>query len=259
MPVSREDAGKKDSDLPSEGDPFSLDIAEMINAGLHFGQRVPRTHPKMLPYIFGVRNTIHIIDLEKTLPKFREALEFIRQLAQDEKTLLFVGTKPQIKNLVIKTAQACGMPYVAERWLGGTLTNFSVIAKRIEYLKELERRKEEGELERYTKKEKAEFEKELKRLREKFEGIKHLSRLPDALFVCNASKGGKVIIQEARMKHIPVIAICDTDADPGSIDYPIPANDDAISSVGYILEKVKLAIELGKNAEQGGEIGSDEN
>lgn len=234
----------------TEAAAFGLDVAEMAKAGLHFGQRVSRTHPKMMPYILGVRNTIHIIDLEKTLPKFREALEFIQKAAAEKKILLFVGTAIQLKNLVEKTAKECDMPYVTERWLGGTFTNFPTIAKRIEYFKELERRKAEGELERYTKKERLEIDKELLALEEKFKGIKNLQRLPDAVFVCDMRKDHGAV-KEAKMKDIPVVAICDTNTDPTLVDYPIPANDDAISSVKYILEKVKDAILRGKAQQKG--------
>jgi small subunit ribosomal protein S2 len=241
-----EQEGKQKGEiLRPEADNFGLDLVEMAKAGMHFGQRVSSTHPKMLPYILGIRNAIHIIDLEKTLPKLREALEFIKKLAEEEKILLLVGTKVQLKDIIKETAEACGMPYVTERWLGGTFTNFPVITKRIEYFKELERKRAEGEFERYTKKERMKIDKELRRLQEKFEGIKELSKLPDAVFVCDMKKDHGAV-KEARMKNIPVIAICDTNTDPTSVEYPIPANDDAISSVKYILEKVRQAIQLGR-------------
>ena len=225
-------------------DEFCLDVAEMAQAGLHLGQRTSRTHPQMKPYIFGVRNIIHIIDLEKTAQKMREALEFIKKLVSDKKIILFAGTKIQIKDLVKETAQAVDGPYVTERWLGGTFTNFAIMLKRIEHFKELERKKAEGELAKYTKKERLGFDKEIETLRKKFEGIKNMPRLPDAVFVCDMRKDHGAI-KEARMKNIPVIAICDTNTDPTLVDYVIPANDDAISSVRYILEKVKRAIKSG--------------
>lgn len=228
-------------------DKFGLDINEMAQAGLHLGQRVSCTHPQMKPYIFGVRNTIHIIDLEKTAQKLREALGFIKSMAAEGKVILFVGTKIQIKDLVRETAEQCQMPYVTERWLGGTFTNFGTMSKRIEYLKELERRKKEGELAKYTKKEQKGFDEEIAELRRKFGGIINMVRLPDAVFVCDM-RGDHGAIKEARMKNITIIAICDTNCDPSLADYPIPANDDAISSVRYILEKVKIAITQGKDA-----------
>lgn len=225
----------------SPKDEFGLDVNEMAQAGLHLGQRVSRTHPKMRPYIFGVRNTVHIIDLEKTAQKMRQALEFIKNLAAEGKVILFVGTKIQIKDLVKETAEQCQMPYVTERWLGGTFTNFGIMLKRIDYLKELERKREEGELAKYTKKERKEFDEEIAELRKKFGGIVDMVRLPDAVFVCDM-RGDHGAIKEARMKNIPVIAICDTNCDPSLADYPIPANDDAISSVRYILNKVKEVV-----------------
>ncbi|KKU85362.1 MAG: 30S ribosomal protein S2 [Parcubacteria group bacterium GW2011_GWA2_47_9] len=222
-------------------DEFGLDIAEMAKAGLHFGQRTSKTHPKMLPYVFGVRNAIHVIDLEKTLPVFREALQFIRSLAADKKKILFVGTKIQHKDAVRKTAEACEMPYVTERWLGGTFTNFGIMAKRIEHLKELEQKKAEGALAQYTKKERARIDEEMERLDKKFHGIKNIEKLPDAIFVCDINKEAGAI-KEARMKGIPVIGICDTNADPTRVNFAIPANDDAISSVRYILDKIRETI-----------------
>jgi len=195
----------------------------------------------MNPYLFGVRNTVHIIDLEKTKEKLIEALEFIQKLTSESKTLLLVGTKIQIKDLVKSTAEACGLSYVNERWLGGTFTNLSAILKRVEYYKELESKKTKGELEKYTKKEKAQFDQELKRLEVKFKGVKDLNRLPDAIFVCDMLKD-KLAVKEAREKGIKIIGICDTNVDPTLVDYPIPASDDAISSVKYILDKVREAI-----------------
>lgn len=216
-------------------------LAEMATAGLHFGHKTSKTHPKMAEYIAGVRNTIHIIDLEKTKEKLALALDFISQLAASGKVILIVGTKPHIKNLVEETAHDCNLPYVVTRWIGGTLTNFSVISKRIEYFKELEVKKEQGEFEKYTKKEQAQIEKELHSLKERFGGIKELKSLPDALFVCDVDENA-IAIREAKKAGIKVIAIVDTNNDPTQADYAIPANNDALSSVKYILEKVKEAI-----------------
>lgn len=222
-------------------DEFNLDLEEMLRAGLHFGHRQSRGHPKMAPYLQGIRNTVHIIDLEKTAQKLREALKFIQELISQEKILLFVGTKIPIKNLVKEVAEKVGFPYVNERWLGGTFTNFEVIKKRVEYLKDLERKKESGELEKYTKKERIKINEELRKLKIKFEGIKEMERLPDAIFVIDMKKD-YLAVKEARMKGIKVIGISDTNVDPTLADYPIPANDDAISSVKYILDKVQEVI-----------------
>lgn len=220
---------------------FGLNPEEMAEAGLHFGHRTSRIHPKMKPYIYGVRNTIHIIDLNKTAEKFKEALKFIQKLISENKILLLVGTKVQIKDLVKNIALDCDLPYVNERWLGGTLTNFKTIKKRVEYFKELERKKKDRELEKYTKKERADLDKELKKLEIKFGGIKELEKIPDAIFVVDIRKD-ILVVKEARKKGIKIIAITDTNVDPSLVNYPIPANDDAISSVKYILEKVKEVI-----------------
>jgi len=220
---------------------FKIDPEEMTRAGVHFGHRTSRIHPKMKPYLSGVRNAVHIIDLEKTAEKLKEALGFIQELISAGKTLLLVGTKIQVKGLVKEAARDCNLPYVAERWLGGTFTNFEVIKKRIEYFKDLEKRRAEGELEKYPKTEKAKIDRELRNLEIKFGGIKNLEKLPDAIFVLDIKKDAAAV-KEAKIKGIKVIGIADTNVDPTLADFPIPANDDAISSVKYILEKVKEAI-----------------
>ncbi len=220
---------------------FGLDVEEMAKAGLHFGHRISKTHPKMLPFIFGMRNTIHIIDLEKTKEKFIEALKFLREATLEKKVILFVGTKPQIRDLVKQTAIETQNPYVVYRWIGGTFTNFPEIKKRVDYLRELERKKEAGEFEKYTKKERMEIEEEIEKLERKFGGIKNLEKLPDIIFVCDMVKN-KLAVDEAKRKGVKIVAISDTNADPSLADYPIPANDDAVSSVKYILEKVKEVI-----------------
>ena len=224
-----------------KGDNFKLDTEKMAQAGLHFGHKTSKAHPKMEPYLYGIRNTIHIIDLEKTKEKFEEALKFIQELISQDKNLLLVGTKVQTKGLVKEAATECGLPYVSERWLGGTFTNFGTILKRIEYFKDLSRKKESGELEKYTKKEQAKFNQELKRLEIKLGGIKDLTKLPDAIFVSDMKKE-EIAVKEAGMKRIKVIGIVDTNCDPNFADYPIPANDDAISSVRYILDRIKEVI-----------------
>jgi len=216
---------------------LASDIEQMAQAGLHFGHRTSKVHPKMKPYIFGSRNGVHIIDLDKTKEKMQEVLEFIKGLVSENKILLLVGTKIQIRNLVEKTAKECGFPYVSERWLGGTFTNFNSFLKRIDYYKNLEKQKETGEWEKYTKKEKAKLSEELKGLETNFGGIKNLTKLPDAIFVCDM-KTDKLAVHEAKMKGIKIIGISDTNIDLSQADLFIPANDDAISSVGYILEKI---------------------
>ena len=220
---------------------FNIDTEEMAKAGLHFGHRTSRSHPKMKPYLFGTRNGVQVIDLEKTAEKLKEALSFIQQIISEDKILLFIGTKVQAKDLVKSTAKECGLPYVSERWLGGTFTNFETIKKRIDYFKETEKKKAEGELEKYTKKERLEMDKELKELETKVGGIKELTKLPDAIFVLDMMKD-KLAIKEAKNRGVSIIALADTSADPTSVDYAIPANDDAVSSLKYILDKVKEVI-----------------
>jgi len=224
---------------------FGIKVEEMAAAGLHFGHRTSKVHPKMEPYFYGIRNTVHIIDLEKTAEKLKEALKFIQELISENKTLFLVGTKIQVKDLIESIAKDCSLPYVTNRWLGGTFTNFETILKRIEYFKDLEKKRVEGELEKYTKKEKAKIDQELKKLEIKFGGIKNLEKLPDAIFVLDMKKDA-LAVKEARMKGIKVIGISDSNTDPTLADYPIPANDDAISSVKYILEKVAEVIKKAK-------------
>ena len=220
---------------------INIDPQEMIQAGVHFGHKTSRIHPKMQPYLIGVRGGVHIIDTEKTKEKLAEVLEFVEGLIAENKTLVLVGTKVQMGNLVEKIAKECGLPYVKERWLGGTFTNFETISKRIAYYKDLEAKKAAGELEKYTKKERANFDKEIKQLEIKFGGIKDLAKLPEAVFVCDMIKD-ELAVSEAKAKGVKVIAICDTNTDPTLVDYPIPANDDAVTSIKYILEKVREAI-----------------
>jgi small subunit ribosomal protein S2 len=218
-----------------------FDLEEMAKAGLHFGHRTSNVHPKMMPYIQSVRNSIHLINLEKTAEKMQEAMDFVKDIISQQKTLLLVGTKIQVKKMVKETAEECGLPYVSERWLGGTFTNFSIIKKRIDYFKDLERKKAEGELEKYTKKERAGIDRELKNLETKFGGIKNLEKLPDAIFVLDMRKD-YLATKEAREAGIKVVGISDTNIDPTLADFFIPANDDAISSVKYILDKLKETV-----------------
>ena len=224
-----------------EKEDFNINPEEMARAGLQFGHRVSSIHPKMKPYIFGVRNTVHIIDLEKTAEKLKEALEFIKKQISENKTLLFVGTKIQVKDMVKEIANECNLPHITERWLGGTLTNFRTIKKRIDYFKELEEKKKKGEFDKYTKKERAKIDKEIQDLDIKFGGIKNLEKLPDIIFVLDMKKDNSAV-KEAKKIGVAVIGIADTNVDPTLVDFAIPANDDAISSVKYILEKVKDVI-----------------
>ncbi len=217
---------------------FSINLEEMVKAGLHFGHKTSNLHPKMKPYIFGIRKTVHLIDLGETAGKLKEALIFIGELVSEGKVILLVDTKAPHQELIREIAQECKIPYVVERWIGGSLTNFSVIKKRIAYLKELREKTLSADSQKYTKKERLDTSRELQKLELKFGGIESLDKTPDALFICDIKKDD-LALKEAKMKGIPVIAIVDTNADPGLVDCAIPANDDAISSVRYILEKVK--------------------
>jgi len=223
----------------------NLSIDEMTKAGLQFGHKKSKVHPRMRQYLSGVRNTVFVIDLEKVKDKFEAALEYAQNLTAEGKTILIVGTKTQFKKPVREMALACGLPYVSERWLGGTFTNFKIIKKRIDYFKEQERKLAAGELEKYTKKEQSEFVKELKVLEKKLGGIKMMDKMPEAVFVVDMKKD-KLAVKEAKENGIKVIGIADVNIDPEVADFSIIANDDSMSSVNYILAQLKEAILAGK-------------
>ena len=208
-------------------------LEEMLKAGVHFGHRTSKWNSKMEPYIFTTRNNVHILDLEKTEEKLRQALEFLYEVKQKKGNIIFVGTKIAAKEITEKTAGKVKMPFT-ERWIGGTLTNFNVISKRLEHLRGLEEKKKKGELKKYTKKEQHDFGIEIEKLNRQFGGIKKITKVPEALLVIDTHKE-KLAVKEAQMKGIPVVGLCDTNADPTLIDYPIPVNDDAISSLRLIL------------------------
>jgi len=207
---------------------FGIDTEEMAKAGVHFGHKSSKVHPKMGPYLYGVRNGIHIIDLKETKEKLEKALKFIENLISENKVLLVVGTKIQIKDLVKNFAKECGLLYVSERWLGGTFTNFEVIKKRINHFKELEDKRAKGELEKYTKRERAKIDLELKNFERKFGGIKDMEDLPDAIFILSMEKDN-LVVKEAIKRNIEIIAISDSNTDPTLANYQIPANDYAVS------------------------------
>lgn len=215
----------------------SPQMDEMLEAGVHFGHKTSKWNAKMAPYIFTSRNGVHIIDLEKTQKKLHKALKFLKSVKEKKGVILFVGTKVAAKELVKETAKACKMPYVIERWIGGTFTNFEIISQRLEHFRELEEKKKTGELKKYTKKEQHDFGIELQRLEQRFGGIKNMTKLPEAVFVVDVYKE-KTIIREAIAKKIPTVGICDTNANPELVTYAIPANDDALSSLRLILGAV---------------------
>jgi len=218
-----------------------LNTDDMARAGVNFGHRISKLHPKMKQYVSGIKNTVHIIDLEKTAEEFERALKFISSLVAESKTILFVGTKIQVRAIVKNTAESCEMPYVVERWLGGTITNFETISKRVQYFKDLEDKKKKGDFEKHTKKERMNIDKEIESLKIKFGGIRNMAKLPDAVLIMDVRKDA-TCAREARRKGIKIIGVVDTNIDPTLVDYPIPANDDAISSIKYILDKVQETI-----------------
>jgi len=227
-----------------------INMKQLLEAGVHFGHQTRRWNPKMKPYIFGARNGIHIIDLQKTVRLIRIAYDFIVRTVADGYPLLFVGTKKQGHESVVEESERCGMFYVVNRWLGGTLTNFQTIKKSIARLKELEQMKEDGSINRYTKKEILKMDKELFKLERNLGGIKNMDELPGAVFVVDP-KREKIAVREAKKLGIPVIAIADSNCDPDEIDFIIPGNDDAIRAIRLICSKVAdAAIEGHALAEQ---------
>ncbi|MDI3327204.1 MAG: 30S ribosomal protein S2 [Alicyclobacillaceae bacterium] len=226
-----------------------ISMKQLLEAGVHFGHQTRRWNPKMQKYIFTERNGIYIIDLQKTVKKVEEAYQFVRSLAEQGKTLLFVGTKKQAQDSVREEAERCGMFYVNQRWLGGTLTNFQTIRKRIERLHELERMEEDGTFEVLPKKEVILLRKEKERLEKFLGGIKGMKELPGALFVIDPRKE-RIAVSEARKLGIPIVAIVDTNCDPDEIDYVIPGNDDAIRAVKLLTSKMADAVLEGTQGEQ---------
>ncbi|MEA2088991.1 MAG: 30S ribosomal protein S2 [Patescibacteria group bacterium] len=222
-----------------------IELSEMLKAGLHFGHSVSKWHPKMEPYIFTSRNGIHIINLEKTAKKLEKSLSFLKDLSSNGGVTLFLGSKPQIRDIVKKSAIDAGASYVVDRWLGGTITNFSVIFKSIKRYILLKQQKEKGEWIKYKKKEQLSLGKELEKLEKKFGGIEALKKIPDVIFVADA-KNEKTAIAEAKIKKVPIVALCDTNVNPEEIDYVIPGNDDSIKGVQMILDFVASAIKEGK-------------
>ncbi|GFN23860.1 MAG: 30S ribosomal protein S2 [Thermoanaerobacteraceae bacterium] len=218
-----------------------ISMKQLLEAGVHFGHQTRRWNPKMAPYIFTERNGIYIIDLQRTVKKIEEAYNFVRETASNGGKILFVGTKKQAQESIKEEAQRCGMFYVNVRWLGGTLTNFATIRRRIERLKELERMEEDGTLEVLPKKEAMTLRKERERLERFLGGIKEMRQLPDALYVVDPRKE-RIAVAEARRLGIPVVAIVDTNCNPDEIDYVIPGNDDAIRAIRLLTSKIADAV-----------------
>ncbi|NLY42491.1 MAG: 30S ribosomal protein S2 [Clostridiaceae bacterium] len=226
-----------------------ISMKQLLEAGVHFGHQTRRWNPKMAEYIFTERNGIYIIDLQKTVKKIEEAYYFIRELAMNNQDVLFVGTKKQAQDSIKEEAERCNMYYVNARWLGGMLTNFKTIQKRIERLNQLFKMEEDGTFDLLPKKEVTKLKAEREKLEKFLGGIKNMKRLPGALFVVDPRKE-RIAIAEARKLGIPVVAIVDTNCDPEEVDYVIPGNDDAIRAVKLIASKIADAVLEGRQGEQ---------
>lgn len=226
-----------------------ISMKQLLEAGVHFGHQTRRWNPKMEKYIFTERNGIYIIDLQKTVKKFEEAYNFVRSLGEQGGSILFVGTKKQAQESVKDEAERSGMYFVNQRWLGGTLTNFQTIQKRIDRLHELERWQEDGTFDVLPKKEVIVLKKEMERLEKFLGGIKHMRQLPSALFIIDPRKE-RIAVAEAKKLGIPIVGIVDTNCDPDEIDYVIPANDDAIRAVKLLTARIADALIESKQGEQ---------
>ncbi len=225
----------------------SISMKELLEAGVHFGHQTKRWNPKMKPYIFGARNGIYIIDLQKTVRYFKSAYNYVKDTAEQGTTVLFVGTKKQAQDSVAEEAVRCGQYYVNQRWLGGMLTNFSTVKQSIERLKKLDAMFEDGTIEAYTKKEALNMNKEREKLEKVLGGIKNMTKLPGLMFVIDP-KNEEIAVQEAQKLGIPVVAIVDTNCDPDMIDYVIPGNDDAIRAIRLLTAKIADAVLEGNEA-----------
>ncbi len=222
-----------------------VSMKELLEAGVHFGHRTKRWNPKMRPYIFTERNGIHILDLQQTMARLEKAYEVVRDTVAEGGTVLFASTKKQAQESIASEAERCGMPYVNQRWLGGTLTNFRTIRQRIDYLLSLERRQELGEFSRLPKKEALGLQRQIEKLNRRLGGLKEMRRLPSLLFLADVRREA-IAVKEAKKLGIPIVAMVDTNCDPDPIDYIIPANDDAIRAIKLITSKVADAVLEGK-------------
>jgi len=231
----------------------AIALKDLLEAGVHFGHQTKRWNPKMKEYIFGERNGIYILDLGKTLKLFREAEEFITNLAAEGRTILFVGTKRQAQDVIAEEAQRCGMFFVNERWLGGLLTNFATIQRSLGRLRDLETMATDGRYDTLPKKEIARNEKERRKLQKNLEGIRGMSRLPDAVFVVDTRKE-KIAVDEARKLKIPVLGIVDTNCDPDEVDFVIPGNDDALRAIRLFASRIAEAVMAGRGMKESADV-----
>lgn len=221
-------------------------LQKMVEAGVHIGHRKSRTHPKMKPFLLSTRQNVQIINVEKTLEKLKSAADFLKNVSAQNGIILFVATKMPAKTIIKETAQKAGMPYVSERWLGGTITNFDIISKRLGYFLKQEEDRDKGEWNKYTKREQLLKERELADLEKKMGGLKKLKAIPNVLVIVDIGEHDGAV-REARKAGVPVVAITDTNTDPTLIDYPIPANDRSLKSVKLLLDELVSAIIEGKN------------
>lgn len=236
--------------------PDNTTIKQLLEAGAHFGHQTSRWNPSMKRYIFTKRNNIHIIDLEQTSAMLDAACEYVKQIAAEGGHILFVGTKKQAQDAIEEEAKRCGMYYVNQRWIGGTLTNFSTIQDRIDYLVRLEDQQSRGEFSRLPKKEALKLTEKIEKLNRQMGGFKEMVNLPTVMFVIDSIKE-KIALAEARRVGIPIVGIADTNSNPSDLDYPIPANDDAIRAIKLVCNKIAEAIIEGKNS-QAAEIDTEE-
>ncbi len=225
----------------------------LLESGVHFGHQTRRWNPKMQQFIFTARNGIHIIDLQKTMQRLKIAYSAMKEVAERGGRVLFVGTKKQAQSAIEEYAKKCGMYYVADRWLGGLLTNYQTVSRSIQRLKELERMSETGQWDAETKKEVLELQKELAKKNKVLSGIKDLGRLPDAIFIIDP-KREYIVVQEARKLRIPIFAVVDTNCNPDEIDFPIPGNDDAIRAIALFLDVMARAIVEGQSGGQSEDV-----
>lgn len=238
--------GENQRDYFADLSGLEIGLKEMLKGGVHFGHQKSRRHPEMEKYIFSTCKGINIINLQRTFSELKKALDFIKELRQEGKQILFVGTKKQAKEMVVAAAKSCKMPFVARRWLGGTFTNFKVIRGRAKYLRDSQEKLAKGEFKKYTKFEQVKKMEELEKLENKMGGIKNMVDFPGAIVVVGV-KEDYLAIKEAKIAGIPIIALVDTDNDPTLINYPIPANDDAVSSIKLMLGYICRAILENKN------------
>lgn len=244
--AGKEEVKKEVEKLVKKENDLNVSVAELLENGVHFGHKKSTRNPKMDPYIFGVRRGVNIINLEKTAQKFQEALDFVEQLVRKDGKIILVGTKKQAKILVKEIAEEIGISYVNERWIGGTFTNFKVILKRLNYLRDQKEALATDKLSHLTKLEKNRLNKEIKNMESRMGGLSEMTRLPEAVFILDIDKD-QTAVREARKQGIKIIALVDTNNNPDNLDYFIPANNDALSSLSYILKVLAQRIKKASN------------